>query len=212
MKVNIYKTPFTFVVIDDWLDEETNQLYLDEAVRLIPYMKESKVGHDKGSVVADFFKKSKNLWMFLHYMEHRNQRNLAVEFEQLLWSDEIKQVFHEANDGLFEAALTTNSSDLLLSKYENGDHYEWHRDYCHLLTVNYMLAKEPLQFEGGEFLIGSWDKQEVTHTVEFKNNRLIIFPSRSFHKVAPVQNLQGGSENARFTLQYWGQMKYRQET
>jgi Rps23 Pro-64 3,4-dihydroxylase Tpa1-like proline 4-hydroxylase len=75
-----------------------------------------------------------------------------------------------------------------------------------------MLAKEPLQFEGGEFLIGSWDKREVTHTVEFKNNRLVIFPSRSLHKVAPVRNLQGGSENARFTLQYWGQMKYRQET
>jgi predicted 2-oxoglutarate/Fe(II)-dependent dioxygenase YbiX len=75
-----------------------------------------------------------------------------------------------------------------------------------------MLAKEPLQFQGGEFLIGGWDSQAVSHTIEFKNNRLIIFPSRSFHKVAPVKNLQGGSENARFTLQYWSQLKYRQET
>jgi Rps23 Pro-64 3,4-dihydroxylase Tpa1-like proline 4-hydroxylase len=175
-------------------------------------MKESKVGHDKGSVVADFFKKSKNLWLFLHYIENRNQKNLAIDFEKLLWSKEMRQIFQDTHDGLFNAALSTNSSDLLLSKYENGDHYEWHRDYCHLLTINYMLAKEPLQFEGGEFLIGNWDSQETTHTIEFKNNRLIIFPSRAFHKVVPVKNLQCGSENARFTLQYWSQLKHRQET
>ena len=212
MKVTIHKEPFTFLVIDDWLDAEANQLYLDESIKLIPYMKESKVGHDQGSIIAKFFKSSKNLWMFLHYMEHRDQKNLATEFEKLLWSSEMRQVFHDANDGLFETTLTVNSSDLLLSKYEDDDHYEWHRDYSHLLTINYMLAKEPLQFEGGEFLVGGWDSQEVTHTVEFKNNRLVIFPSRAFHKVLPVKDLKGGSEYARFTLQYWPQMRYRQET
>jgi Rps23 Pro-64 3,4-dihydroxylase Tpa1-like proline 4-hydroxylase len=212
MLVTVHKEPFTFVVIDDWLDNETNQLFLNESIRLIPYMKESKVGHDGGSTIAKFFKKSKNLWMFLHYIEHKDQKNLAVEFEKLLWSAEMRQIFQNTNDGLFNAVLSTNSSDLLLSKYEDEDHYEWHRDYCHLVTVNYMLAKEPLQFQGGEFLVGGWDSQEVTHTIEFKNNRLIIFPSRAFHKVTPVKNLQGGSENARFTLQYWSQLKYRQET
>lgn len=211
MKVTLHKQPFTFIVIDDWLDTETNKLVLDEINRLIPYMKESKVGADTGSVIADYFKKSKNLWLYLHYKLKPHTVDIAKIFEQNLWKKEMKDLFRSTGDSAFIASLYTNHSEMLLSKYENGDHYDWHRDYSPLLTVNYMIAEEPLKFNGGAFLFGDWDNKELSNTVEFKNNRLVIFPSRVFHKVSPVENFTGLSKEARFTIQYWGQLRHRQE-
>lgn len=211
MKVTLYKTPFTFVVIDDWLDTATNSTIIKEITRLIPFMKESKVGTDGGSLVADYFKKSKNLWLYLHYKLNPSPINLTHIFEKNLWSDDMKDLFRSTNDTAFISSLYTNHSEILLSKYENGDHYDWHRDYCPLLTINYMVANEPLKFTGGSFLFGDWNTKNISNTIEFKNNRLIIFPSRVFHKVTPVEGLEGNSNDARFTIQYWGQLRHRQE-
>lgn len=211
MNVTVYKDPFTFLVIDDWLDQNLNKEFQDEISRLIPFMKDSKVGSDSGSHIAEYYKKSKNLWLYLHYKLNPNKTNLAELFEKNLWSSNMKDIFKSTNDNIFLSSLYTNHSEILLSKYEQGDHYDWHRDYCPLLTMNYMIAKEPLKFKGGSFLFGSWEDQQITHSIEFRNNRLVVFPSRVFHKVTPVDNFNGTSSEARFTIQYWGQLKYRQE-
>lgn len=211
MNVTTYKKPFTFIVIDDWLDTSLNLKIQESICQLIPYMKESKVGSDSGTHVAQYFKKSKNLWLYLHYKLNPNNFNITEVFEKHLWSPEMKDVFRSTEDNLFLSSLYTNHSEILLSKYEQGDHYDWHRDYCPLLTANYMVAKEPLKFTGGSFLFGDWDSKDISSTVEFKNNRLVIFPSRVFHKVTPVENFDGNSSEARFTLQYWGQLRHRQE-
>ena len=211
MKATVYNDPFTYIVIDDWLDIETNQTVLKEINRLIPYLKDSKVGADGGSYIADYFKKSKNLWLYLHYKLNPNSVNLTEIFEKHLWANEMRDLFRSTRDNSFITSMYTNHSEILLSKYENGDHYNWHRDYCPLLTANYMIARDPLKFSGGNFLLGDWDTKEVKSTVEFKNNRLIIFPSRVFHSVTPVENFKGAPEDARFTLQYWGQLRHRQE-
>lgn len=211
MNVTVYREPFTFIVIDNWLDDSVNQWFLNSIDTVLPYMQPSKVGVTGGSVIAAMAKSSTNLWMFQHQAAQPDSPNFTKVFEDHLWSKEMREVFMNTGDSAFQQILYTNHSQLLLSKYVESDHYGWHRDYCPTITVNYMLAKEPLKFEGGEFVFGSWDNKETQHTVDFKNNRLIIFPSRVYHKVQPVKNFTGDTNEARFTLQYWSQMKERRE-
>jgi Rps23 Pro-64 3,4-dihydroxylase Tpa1-like proline 4-hydroxylase len=211
MNVTVYREPFTFIVIDNWLDGSVNQWFLDSIDAVLPYMQSSKVGVIGGSVIAPMVKSSMNLWMFQHQAAQSDSPNFTKVFEENLWSKEMREVFMNTGDSAFQQILYTNHSQLLLSKYVEGDHYGWHRDYCPTITVNYMLAKEPLKFEGGEFVFGSWDDKEARHTVDFKNNRLVVFPSRVYHKVQPVKNFIGDISESRFTLQYWSQMKERRE-
>lgn len=212
MKYTIYREPFTHIVIDDWLSEEDNQTLLKESIDLIPYMHISKVGSSIGSVIAPQYKNSTNLWLFQHYAVKKPNFNIAEYFEKTLWSDDVKNIFRETKDSMFETMLYTDRSQILLSRYEEGGHYEWHRDYNPTVTINYMLAREPLKFQGGEFVFGSWDEKTEFHKIEFKNNRLIAFPSRVLHKVNPVVNFTGNSSEARFTLQYWSKLKDSAET
>lgn len=215
MKYTIHREPFTFIVIDDWLDSETNHLILDQVAGLIPYMQTSKVGSEVGSVIVPDLKSSKNLWLFQHFTAHPSQQNLATQMEDLFWKQDktkLQSIFKETKDSLYETMLYTDRSQLLLSKYEEGDHYGWHRDYNPTVTMNYMLAREPLKFSGGEFVFGTWDHGREEYKVDFKNNRLVIFPSRVPHCVRPVTNFMGNSTEARFTIQYWSKLRETQET
>jgi Rps23 Pro-64 3,4-dihydroxylase Tpa1-like proline 4-hydroxylase len=74
-----------------------------------------------------------------------------------------------------------------------------------------MLAKEPLAFKGGDFVFGSWDQKQATKTIPFKNNRMVIFPSRVFHCVTPVEKTTTDVQTDRFTIQYWSKLKELRE-
>ena len=95
----------------------------------------------------------------LHVVANQVEKNMAVTFEQHAWKDRMKQIFRETGDSLFQTLLYTDSSQLLLSSYEEGGHYAWHRDYNPTVTMNYMYAKEPLKFKGGDFIFGTWDEK-----------------------------------------------------
>ena len=76
--------------------------------------------------------------------------------------------------------LYTNTHNLLYSLYVNGDEYKTHRDICHA-TCLIWLCKEPKKFEGGNIYF-----KELDRTIEFKNNRMVMFPGWALHQVTPV--------------------------
>lgn len=211
MNYKIYRSSFTYIVIDDWLDAANYESFLLSAVNLIPYMLTSKVSNN-GIVVTDKTSKSnKNLWLYPFYSQHPKEFNIARLFEQLLWSKEMQSILKETEDNLFQTALSSDYGQVMLSKYEEGDHYDWHRDYNPLFTANFMFAKEPLKFKGGAFEFGDWFSNSVKETVPFKVNRLILFPSRVYHRVTPIENFTGDNSWARFTLQYWPNFSQKNE-
>ena len=75
--------------------------------------------------------------------------------------------------------LSQITYSMLLSYYGNDDRYEDHRDNSQVTTL-FWLCKEEQRFTGGDLIL------EGTETVEFKNNRLIMFPGYTHHEVTPV--------------------------
>lgn len=91
--------------------------------------------------------------------------------------------------------LSSRRSSFLLSYYGDGDHYAPHRDSA-CSTVLYWFCKEPRAFTGGDIYFSDIDK-----TVEFKNNRMIIFPSWAEHEVDEVKMLEPDNGlNGRFCV------------
>lgn len=68
------------------------------------------------------------------------------------------------------------------------------------LTVLFMLCAEPKKFTGGNFVMSYGSEKKVTL---FKNNRLLIFPRNTLHKVTPVHLKSNELSNHRFTFQLW---------
>jgi Rps23 Pro-64 3,4-dihydroxylase Tpa1-like proline 4-hydroxylase len=202
MNYKIYRDPFTFIVIENW--SEHPERYYSNTVELIPLMKPSVVYGSNTQVLNTKYKSSHNLWLY----NTPEGNKLAKEFEKDLWTAEFKQILFETKDSLFQSACYTDSSQVLLSRYEEDDHYAWHRDYNDTITINYLIGKEPLGFKGGDFIFGSWDDEDPQHTITFKPNTLMVFPSRIKHRVTPVTDFTGNPADARFTLQYWGKLKY----
>ncbi len=202
MNYTIYREPFTFILIEDWSDNPSK--YYSSTIDLIPSMKPSVVYGNNTQVHNPRYKSSHNLWLY----NNIEGAKLAKEFEKDLWTQDFKNILFETKDCLFQSACYSDSSQVLLSRYDEGDHYAWHRDYNDTITINYLIGKEPLAFSGGDFVFGSWDAEEPIHTVPFKPNTLIVFPSRVKHCVTPVTDFTGNPVDARFTLQYWGKLKY----
>tara|TARA_B110000503_G_C7008026_1_gene354455 strand:- start:381 stop:908 length:528 start_codon:yes stop_codon:yes gene_type:complete len=171
-------------------------------------MKPGKVAYGNTNSVAGELKSNSNVWLFDFYKQYPNRVNAANMFEKYLWTEAFKNVFKSMSDSLFRSIVYTDNGQLLLSRYDKGDHYNWHRDYNDTLTMNYMISQEPLKFTGGSFILGSWDTKEELVKIPFKNNSLVVFPSRVFHKVEAVLTSNGEIEDARFTLQYWSKLKH----
>jgi Rps23 Pro-64 3,4-dihydroxylase Tpa1-like proline 4-hydroxylase len=212
MNYTIYKEPFVHIIFDDVFPWAISLQFRTEIEKLIPFMTPGIVNSDRGNVVAPSYKMNKNIWLFQFFKAHNVDKNMATTFEKYMWSEKMKDIIKETNDSLFRSLLYTDSSQLLLSSYEEGGHYAWHRDYNPTVSINYMYAKQPQKFKGGDFIFGTWDEKVESKRVEFKNNRMVMFPSRVWHMVEPVTDFTGDATEARFTLQYWSKLKDTRES
>lgn len=207
MKYTIYQNPIIHIVVEDVLPPIINSMILKEIERIIPYMKPGKVSRGNTNSVESTLKSNYNVWLYQFYQAYPPHFDIGKNIEKYTWSDKIKQAFKETKDSLFMNSLYTDTSQMLLSKYVNNDHYDWHRDYNQMLTMNYMFSTEPQSFSGGDFILGDWDRKEELVRIPFKNNSMIIFPSRIWHKVTKVHDFVGEQKHARFTIQYWPGLK-----
>jgi len=207
MKIKYFKKPVQHFIIEDWMPEDINKQILADLDLLIPFMEVGVVGKDGKPVVVPEYKNNTNLWMFSFYRTHPEFGDLDKFIEMSIWTDQMKQEFKNTGDALFQSAVYSHYSTMLLSKYEEGGLYQCHRDDATTFTVNYMLATEPLKFEGGDFVLGTWEEEVDAKVIPFKNNQVVIFPSRVNHRVTPVTNFTGEPKDARFTIQYWPRIR-----
>lgn len=128
-----------------------------------------------------------------------DRRNILYNIWDNLFWKQLGEDLAASEDSALVHASQTRFGKVLFSAYGNSDYYGHHVDIdldCVTTAVLMLTLRDPKQFEGGAFLL------EDT-PIEFKNNRLIVFPSCRMHGVEPVKLEHDIYENRRFTIQYF---------
>jgi len=119
----------------------------------------------------------------------------------------LKKILKNVNNIIWKMELDDEwESNIQFTKYiGKGEHYNWHKDYCHVSNVNdqislrrisivYCLSKKS-DYNGGEFQIKKSDGK--TYTTKFDFGDFIVFPSNRWHRVKPLKS------GTRVTLVGW---------
>ena len=124
----------------------------------------------------------------------KNRRSSKISWvPQDKFPKELQQCIDSANK-LYNFSLHEFES-LQYSRYEEGDHYDWHVDNHSKPYNNGMIRKLSFsiclndEFEGGDFDLGRpsplTGKTNI-ETFKLKKGQMIVFPSHTWHKVNKV--------------------------
>lgn len=191
--------PRAHLVMDDFFARPALEAIFDELPSVERRMKRGLVrdiGHDGQSV----------------FFEHPRRRNRAVWihdpsktlrlFREQLWSEPMRAAYESAREPLFQIIPNCSAPHLQVSRYMTGDHYDFHEDEGAgvNLTAIVFLAAEPKKVHGGDLVL-AYDGEETT--IRFRHNRLVIFPSKTLHRVTRVRVDSTETRHARISLQSW---------
>jgi hypothetical protein len=191
--------PRAHLVVDGFFAPRALDAILGELPSLERRMKAGLVrdiGHDGQSV----------------FFEHRRRRNRAVwlhdpskildRFREQLWSEAMLAAFEHAREPLFQIIPNCWAPHIQVSSYMTGDHYDFHEDEGAgvNLTAIVFLAADPRKVRGGDLVL-AYDGDEAT--IRFRHNRLVIFPSKTLHRVTRVRVDSTDTRHARVSLQCW---------
>lgn len=191
--------PRAHLVMDDFFASPALGAIFGELRSLEGRMKPGLVrdiGHDGQSV---FFqhgrRRNRAVWI------HDPSKTLRL-FREQLWSEAMLEAFHRAREPLFQIIPSCWAPHLQVSSYMTGDRYDFHEDEGAgvNLTAIVFLAAEPKKVRGGDLVL-AYDGDETT--IRFRHNRLVIFPSRTLHRITPVRVDSADPQNARISLQCW---------
>ena len=191
--------PRAHLVMDDFFAPSALAAVFRELPSLDRLLKPGLVrdlGHDGQSLFFEHERrKNKAVWL------HDPSRTLRL-FREQLWSEELVVGFEQAREPLFQIIPSCWAPHLQVSSYMTGDHYAFHEDEGAgvNLTAIVFLAQEPKKVRGGDLVL-AYDGDETT--IPFRNNRLLVFPSKTPHRVTPVRVASDDPRNARISLQCW---------
>jgi hypothetical protein len=123
-------------------------------------------------------KQNKGLFLYQTYTDSRVSP-ICQESARVAWHSGISDYWGE--QWLRSMYSRTNWDAVLLSYYENNDHYMPHIDEA-VFTMLLWLWKEPKKFLGGNLHF-----TDHNHVIECKNNCGIIFMSHERHAVDPIE-------------------------
>lgn len=173
-----------FLVIDDFYTNK-EQIDIWKELDFLTYDRklmppeETGTAHDLNTGEA----LKQNSALFLDGMYARRDLSNILITNRKLFSSEVTENF-EGMDNCFKYILHTNYDSTLISYYEEKDYYKAHTDSS-ILTYLYWCHKEPKKFEGGDLIL-----PELDAGIEYKNNRLVIFPSWRLHEVTPIKMIE----------------------
>ena len=154
------------------------------------------IGHDGQSVFfAHERRKNRAVWI------HEPSKTLRL-FREQLWSPPLVDAYATAREPLFQIIPNCSAPHLQVSSYMTGDHYDFHEDEGAgvNLTAIVFLAAAPEKVSGGDLVLAYEGEETV---IPFQNNRLLVFPSKTLHRVTPVRVASSDPRHARISLQCW---------
>ncbi len=191
--------PRAHLVVDEFFAPEALATVFREIRALAPRMEPGLVrdiGHDGQSVFfAHRRRKNEAVWI------HDPSKTLRL-FREQLWSPAMVEAFERAREPLFQIIPQCWAPHLQVSRYMTGDHYDFHEDEGAgvNLTAIVFVAADPAKIRGGHLVL-SYEGRETT--VRFRHNRLVIFPSKTLHRITRVRVDSDDRKHARVSLQCW---------
>ena len=179
-----------YLVIDDFLkNDELKNVWLEldfltnKSIMLPPEKYNS--ARDK---LTNVILKKNNVIFLDDIYQNRETSNILTNFRKL-YSKEVVDIIEDLPNE-FKYFKFVGHDRTFISYYEDSDYYKPHVDQA-VLTCLYWCNKSPKSFEGGNLTIGDEQTQ-----IEYKNNRLVIFPSYNIHSVDAIKM---GKENVPFS-------------
>jgi predicted 2-oxoglutarate/Fe(II)-dependent dioxygenase YbiX len=178
MKLQVYKQPLEFIVIDDFYEDfELKRIWSE-----LEFLKSKFIKADHTSAATDASGKSlkKSEGIFLDEVYKDKSFSDILNLNQKIFCDAIIEQILNFNP-LYKLYLCPDNIYSLVNYYEDTDYYEPHVDISTFTAIT-ILYKEPKKFDGGVLSFPDYDVN-----IESKNNRLILFPSMVKHGVSEMK-------------------------
>ena len=206
MDVREFKEPRTHVVIKDFLTQSEQDLLWSEIKENKLKFKTGKYKKDGKEGIHEDMKKNIVFEVNMKYPEVDDSSIRSMFHYRILQNKTMIEIFNTAKSPIYQLLRFCKYDTTKVSAYGNGDFYDWHVDTTDtgLLTVLYMLCKEPRKFTGGDLML-KWGENEKT--IPFENNTLLIFPRNTLHTVTNIKMDSKNFWDKRFTIQCFANLE-----
>jgi len=207
MNVVEFTEPRTHIRIKDFLTKEEQGKIWEEIKENESKFSAGLYKKDGKDEVHDNIKKNLGFEVSNIYPRILDSSIRSMFYYRIFQNEEIQEIIKNAKSPIYNLLRFTISDRTKVSVYQNEDFYDWHQDSINqgLLTVLYMMNKEPKKFTGGDFMI-KWDG--IEKSIPFENNTILIFPRDTPHKVKKIKMESDDFYDKRFTLQCFANFSF----
>jgi len=206
MDIVEFKEPRTHVVIKNFLTKKEQEIIWDEIKENKLKFKTGKYKKDGKEGIHEDMKKNTVFEVNMKYPEVDNSSVRCMFHYRILQNKTMIEILSTAKSPVYQLLRFCKYDTTKISAYGNGDFYDWHIDGTEggLLTIIYMMYKEPKKFTGGDILL-KWDG--VEKSIPFENNTILIFPRNTLHKVSNINMDSKNFWDKRFTIQCFANLE-----
>lgn len=196
MKINCFKAPFEYVVIEDFYDECELDLIWKELDFLTPNLKDADFTKTAQSDDGLLLKTGKGI--FLDEMFSNREMSNILTLNRKIWR---KDILHELVmiSPWWGILNNCNKDNTLVNYYHKNHFYKAHCDITAISAVT-VLFKDSTKFTGGDFKFPDYGL-----TIPKQSNTMILFPGPVNHEVTPVTVTEDVLGNGRYSIaQFFG--------
>jgi len=207
MNVREFKEPRTHIVIKDFLTKDEQEKIWEEIKENESKFTAGLYKKDGKEDVHDNIKKNLGFEVSDIYPRILDSSIRSMFYYRIFQNQEMQEIFKTSKSPIYSLLRFTNADRTKVSVYQGEDFYDWHQDSTRqgLLTVLYMMNKEPKKFTGGDFMI-KWD--DIEKSIPFENNTILIFPRDTPHKVKKIKMESNDFYDKRFTIQCFANFSF----
>jgi len=177
--------PFPYILIDDYYDADELASVMSEIAALRDYSIADGAAQDaaRDPVTGVVLKTGSGLFLDRLFNDEFRPKSKILRVNRKIFHPAIVEVGKQLN--VFYQHLQAVTCDYtLLNYYHDGEEYRAHQDAATLSAV--------CMFALGEFTGGDFEFVEQMHIIEFRHNRLVLFPGCVPHKAHSIKSSTGG--------------------
>ena len=179
MEYYFYEEPVSFAIIKNFYNFDDIEDIHTELNNLKKHLGGPEITGTARGVTGVPKKDNQGLFLDEFYKGRRDDSTI-LKLNRKVFSSEVQ---YELKKGswFFRYLEDTVSDSTLASHYNQGDYYKSHQDQSFITAIYYTWKTE---FEGGDLYFGDF-------RVPIDNNCLLVFPSKTEHRVSEVTRGEG---------------------